>query len=154
MGIVSVREQLKRFNKEIDIIEFKISTATVIEAANALNTEPARIAKTLAFKVNDKAVLIVMTGDARIDNSKYKAYFNTKAKMLTPDEVREFTGHEVGGVCPFGLKNNLDIYLDDSLKRFVTVFPACGNANSAIEISISELENITKPVAWVDVTRI
>ncbi len=154
MGIVSVREQLKRFNKEIDIIEFKISTATVIEAANALNTEPARIAKTLAFKVNDKAVLIVMTGDARIDNGKYKAYFSTKAKMLTPDEVREFTGHEVGGVCPFGLKNNLDIYLDDSLKRFVTVFPACGNANSAIEISISDLENITKPVAWVDVTRI
>ncbi|MDD2434898.1 MAG: YbaK/EbsC family protein [Bacilli bacterium] len=153
MGIISVKEQLKKFNKEQDIIEFDVSTATVIEAANALNTEPARIAKTLSFKTNDKAILIVMAGDARIDNSKYKAYFKIKAKMLTPEEVLDFTGHEVGGVCPFGLKHELDIYLDDSLKRFKNVFPACGTTNSAIELNLKDLEEIVKPISWIDVTK-
>ena len=154
MSIISVKEQLKKYDKVKDIIEFNISTATVLEAANALNIEPSRIAKTLSFRLNDGCILIVMAGDARVDNVKFKNYFNIKARMLTAEEVFNFTGHQVGGVCPFGLKENIDIYLDESLKRFKTVYPACGNSNSCIELSLSDLEKITNPVDWIDISKL
>lgn len=154
MSIISVKEHLKGYNKEKDIIEFETSTATVLEAANALNIESSRIAKTLSFRYNDSCILVVMAGDARVDNAKFKNYFNIKARMLTPEEVFEYTGHKIGGVCPFGLKENIDVYLDESLKRFETVYPACGSSNSCIKLSLTDLENITNPVDWIDITKI
>lgn len=154
MSILSVKEHLKKFDKEKDIIEFDISTATVLEAANALNIEPSRIAKTLSFRYDDSCILVVMAGDARVDNAKFKNCFNIKARMLTPEEVFDYTGHKIGGVCPFGLKQNIGVYLDESLKRFETVYPACGNSNSCIELSLNDLENITNPVAWIDITKL
>ncbi len=154
MSIISVKKHLKKYDKEKDIIEFDISTATVLEAALALNVEPSRIAKTLSFRYSDSCILIVMAGDARVDNSKFKNCFNIKARMLSPDEVFEFTGHQIGGVCPFGLKQDIDIYLDESLKRFETVYPACGNSNSCIELSLTDLEKITNSKNWIDITKI
>jgi len=153
VAIEVVREYFKQFNRENHIIEHQQSTATVQEAADALNVIPARIAKTLSFKVNDEAILIVAAGDAKIENAKFKAQFGTKAKMLTPDEVLQITGHAVGGVCPFGLTTDVPVYLDASLKRFTTVFPACGSSNSSIELSIPELEQFAKVRAWVSVTK-
>jgi prolyl-tRNA editing enzyme YbaK/EbsC (Cys-tRNA(Pro) deacylase) len=154
MGFIDAKEHLRKFDKEKDIIEFETSTATVLEAANALNIEPARIAKTLSFRYDDSCILVVMAGDARVDNVKFKNYFNIKARMLTAEEVFNFTGHQVGGVCPFGLKENIDIYFDESLKRFKTVYPACGNSNSCIELSLSDLEKITNPVDWIDISKL
>lgn len=136
------------------IQEFAVSSATVELAAEALHTEGCRIAKTLSFLVDKEAVLIVCAGDTRIDNSKYKAFFHTKAKMLAPQEVEERIGHAIGGVCPFGINEDVKVYLDASLKRFETVFPACGSSNSAIEMSIPELEQFAKPLAWIDVCKI
>ena len=131
-----------------------MSSATVELAAKALNCEPERIAKTLSFLVGEEAVLVVAAGDTKIDNPKYKAQFGTKAKMLSPDQVVEMVGHAVGGVCPFAIKEGVKVYLDESLKRFETVFPACGSSNSAIELTIPELEQYSSYVEWVDVCKI
>ncbi len=135
------------------IQEFDVSSATVELAAAALGCEPKRIAKSLSFKVDDRAILVVTAGDAKVDNSKYKACFHSKAKMLSPDEVETFIGHAVGGVCPFSINKNVDVYLDISLKRFKTVFPACGSSNSAIELTIDELEKYSNPLQWIDVCK-
>lgn len=153
MAIENVRKYFKEQGIEDRVQEFQVSSATVELAAAALHCEPQRIAKTLSFMIHDHAVLIVVAGDARIDNSKYKAKFKAKAKMLAPSEVEEMVGHAVGGVCPFGIKDGVTVYLDESLKRFETVFPACGSSNSAIELSISELEAYSGFVEWVDVCK-
>ncbi len=153
MAIEQAREYLKKWNVEDRILEFPVSSATVELAAKALGCEPARIAKTLSFLVNDAAVLVVTAGDAKIDNGKFKQQFHTKAKMLSPDQVEKMVGHAVGGVCPFGVKEGVTVYLDVSLKRFETVFPAAGSSNSAIELSIPELEQFSGSIAWVDVCK-
>ena len=153
MSTISVIEHLKKYNMDKRIITVDTSSATVAEAALALGTEEARIAKTLSFRLKDKYILIVVKGDVKIDNAKYRHEFGEKAHMLTFDEVEEITGHPVGGVCPFGVKEGVDIYLDESLKKFDTVFPACGNVNNAIEISIPELEEVTGYIKWVDVCK-
>ncbi len=153
MAIEAVKEYFAQFGLADRVQEFDVSSATVELAAQALGCQPCRIAKTLSFLVDGRAVLIVAAGDAKIDNPKYKAQFGTKAKMLTPDEVVELVGHAVGGVCPFGIKEGVAVYLDRSLKRFETVFPACGSSNSAIELSIEELERYSGYTAWVDVCK-
>lgn len=153
MAIEKVKEYFARYGIADRVQEFEVSSATVELAAQALHCEPCRIAKTLSFMVDGSAILIVAAGDARIDNHKYKQRFATKAKMLTADEVEELTGHAVGGVCPFGIREGVAVYLDDSLKRFETVFPACGSSNSAIELSIEELERYSGYTAWVDVCK-
>ena len=130
-----------------------MSSATVDLAAQALGWEPCRIAKTLSFLVDGRPILIVAAEDAKIDNPKFKAQFGTKAKMLTPDEAETLVGHAVGGVCPFGINEGVLVYLDESLKRFTTVFPACGSSNSAIELSIDELEKYSGFVSWIDVCK-
>ena len=154
MAIEKVREYLKQFGAENKIIEFTTSSATVDLAAAALGCEPCRIAKSLAFKVGEKVVLIVAAGDAKVDNAKFKAFFQVKAKMLSLNEAEELVGHAVGGVCPFALNEGVEVYLDQSLKRFQTVYPACGSSNSAIELTIAQLEQYSQNVkAWVDVTK-
>ena len=153
MSVLSVREHLKKYNMEDRIITVPTSSATVAEAALALGTEEARIAKTLSFKLKDRCILIVVKGDVKIDNSKYKHTFGEKAHMLSFDEKKKKIGHPVGGVCPFGVNDGVSIYLDESLKRFTTVFPACGNTNNAIEVSIPELEEVTGYTGWVDVCK-
>ena len=153
MAIEKVKEYFKKWNIENKILEFDVSSATVELAAQAVGCEPKRIAKTLSFMVDSKPILIVVAGDAKIDNQKYKAQFMTKAKMLTPDEVIDLTGHAVGGVCPFGIKEGVLVYLDESLKRFKTVFPACGSSNSAIELTIEELEKFSNYSSWIDVCK-
>lgn len=152
MAIEAVREYLKKWNAEGRILEFDVSSATVELAAQAVGCEPARIAKTLSFKVGDGCILIVTAGDAKVDNAKYKAAFHTKAKMLSADEVTELVGHAVGGVCPFGVKMGVTVYLDESLKRFGTVFPAAGSSNSAIELTMEELEQFSGGT-WIDVCK-
>lgn len=151
MSIEKVREYFRKYNLEDKILEFDVSSATVELAAKALNVVPARIAKTLSFKQEEGCILIVCAGDVRVDNKKYKAYFHTKARMLTPAEVLEYTGHAIGGVCPFGVSNTVEVYLDESLKRFTTVFPACGSSNSAIEFTPEELFKYSSALAWIDV---
>ena len=136
------------------ILEFDVSSATVELAAQALHCEGARIAKTLSFHVGDQAILIVTAGDTKIDNAKYKATFGTKAKMLSFEEVEPLIGHGVGGVCPFGINEGVKVYLDESMKRFETVFPACGSSNSAIELTIPELEQYSGYEKWVDVCKL
>lgn len=153
MSIEKVRAYLAPLGMADKIQEFPVSSATVELAAQALGCEGARIAKTLSFLVEDKAVLIVAAGDARVDNSKFKGFFHTKAKMLTPEQAVELVGHAVGGVCPFGVNEGVLVYLDESLKRFETVFPACGSANSAIELTIPELERLSGFTAWVDLCK-
>ena len=153
MAIERVREYFKSFGIEDRIKEFEVSSATVQLASEALGCEPKRIAKSLSFMVNGGAILVVAGGDARIDNSKFKTQFGTKAKMLTPDEAIELVGHAVGGVCPFALNEGVSVYLDKSLARFETVFPACGSSNSAIELTIAELEKYSGSVSWVDVCK-
>ena len=154
MSIDKVKNYFSQYDKENDIKELPVSSATVPEAAQALGCEEARIAKTLSLKLNDAAILIVMAGDAKIDNHKYKQAFGKKAIMLKFDEVETMTGHPVGGVCPFAVNPDVKIYLDESLKRFSTVFPACGSANSAIELTIDELSKYSNAVRWVDVAKI
>ena len=153
MAIDKVKEYFKQYNIEDRIQEFEVSSATVELAAQALSCEPCRIAKTLSFMVEDKAILIVAAGDAKVDNPKYKAQFSAKAKMLTQDEANDMIGHAVGGVCPFGINEGVVVYLDESLKRFDTVFPACGSSNSAIELTIEELEKYSNYTEWIDVCK-
>ncbi|CDD09295.1 ybaK/prolyl-tRNA synthetase domain protein [Clostridium sp. CAG:349] len=154
MAIEKVRTYFEQFGIADRIKEFHESSATVELAAHALNIEPCRIAKTLSFMLGDKAILIVTAGDAKIDNHKYKSFFGAKAKMLKPEEVNDLIGHGIGGVCPFGINDGVTIYLDESLKRFKTVFPACGSSNSAIELTIPELEKYSNFVEWIDVCKI
>jgi prolyl-tRNA editing enzyme YbaK/EbsC (Cys-tRNA(Pro) deacylase) len=153
MSFDRAKEYLKQFGLESHVMEFDVSSATVELAAEAVGCEPARIAKTLSFQVGDESILIVAAGDARIDNSKYKAYFHTKAKMLSFDEVEEKIGHAVGGVCPFGVKEGVKVYLDTSLKRFESVYPACGSSNSAVKLTMEELERSSGYTAWIDVCK-
>lgn len=153
MAIEVVREYLKQWNADSRILEFPVSSATVELAAQAVGCEPARIAKTLSFLVEDHAVLIVTAGDRKVDNPKYKAMFHTKAKMLSPEQVTEMVGHSVGGVCPFGVKEGTEIYLDESLRRFQTVYPAAGSSNSAIEVTMDELEKYSGSSKWIDVCK-
>ena len=152
MAIDKVREYFKKYNIDNKIIEFNESSATVELAAKALNTEGKRIAKTMSFRLKDKVILIVLAGDAKISNSKYKSIFHEKAHMLKFEEVNELIGHPVGGVCPFAINEGVKVYLDESLKRFETVFPACGSANSAIELTIEELEKYSNYIDWVEVS--
>lgn len=154
MAIEKVRAYFEQFGIADRIKEFHESSATVELAAHALCTEPCRIAKTLSFMLGDKAILIVTAGDAKIDNHKYKSFFGAKAKMLKPEEVNDLIEHSIGGVCPFGINDGVTVYLDESLKRFGTVFPACGSSNSAIELSIPELEKYSNFVEWIDVCKI
>lgn len=151
MAIDQVREYFKKYNMDDRIQEFDESGATVSEAAKALHTEGKRIAKTMSFKLSDGVILIVLAGDAKTSNSKFKATFHEKAHMLSYEEVNELIGHPVGGVCPFAIKPGVKVYLDESLKRFKTVFPACGSTNSAIELTIPELEKYSNYTSWVDV---
>jgi prolyl-tRNA editing enzyme YbaK/EbsC (Cys-tRNA(Pro) deacylase) len=153
MAIEKVKEYFKGLGLEERVMEFAVSSATVELAAKAVGCEPARIAKTLSFRLGEKSILIVVAGDAKIDNGKYKAQFATKAKMLTPEEVQKFIGHEIGGVCPFAVNDGVDVYLDISLKRFASVYPACGSSNSAIELTIPELEKYSNCQEWVDVCK-
>lgn len=153
MAIQKVREYFKQLGIEARIQEFEVSSATVELAAEALGCEGCRIAKSLSFKVDDKPILVVAAGDAKVDNHKYKEQFSQKAKMLSLDECEQLIGHAVGGVCPFAINDGVDVYLDESLKRFDTVFPACGSSNSAIELTIAELEKYSKYKAWVDVCK-
>jgi len=154
MSLEKVKEYFRTKGIEERIQEFEVSSATVALAAKALHCEENRIAKTLSFHVGEKVVLIVAAGDTKIDNAKYKAYFGTKAKMLSYDEAEPFIGHAVGGICPFAVNAGVETYLDVSLKRFETVFPACGSANSAIELSLEELEEYSGFVDWIDVCKI
>ena len=154
MSVEKVREYFKTKGIDERIQEFEVSSATVSLAAKALECEESRIAKTLSFHIGEKVVLIVTGGDAKIDNPKYKARFGTKAKMLSFDEAERLIGHAVGGVCPFAVNEGVDIYLDISLKRFNTVFPACGSSNSAIELSMRELEEYSDFIEWIDVCKI
>lgn len=154
MSIERAREYLKQFGIEDRMQELPVSSATVALAAEALGCAPQRIAKTLSFMVEDAAILIVAAGDVKIDNSKYKKRFAVKAKMLSPEQVTKQIGHAIGGVCPFGVKDGVKVYLDESLKRFETVFPACGSGNSAIEMTIPELEKYSGCECWVDVCKL
>lgn len=153
MSIDKVREYLKNFGYENNIIELQVSSATVELASKALNCECGKIAKTLSFKINDSVILIVTAGDVKIDNAKYKQKFNTKAKMLSLEEAETLIGHAIGGVCPFGINPNIKVYLDESLKKYSTVYPACGSSNSAIELSIDELEKLSDFSEWVNVCK-
>lgn len=154
MAIDKVKAFMAARGMEDRILEFETSSATVELAAQAVGCEPARIAKTLSFYVDDRVALVVAAGDARIDNPKFKAQFHTKAKMLKAEDAETRIGHAVGGVCPFAVNNGCDIYLDVSLKRFSTVFPACGSSNSAIELTCSELEELCTPCSWIDVCKL
>lgn len=154
MSIEKVREYFRQWNMENRIQEFDVSSATVELAAKALNCEPARIAKTIAIKSADEGVILIVTaGDAKIDNSKFKAKFGIKPRMLDPGEAETMVGHAVGGVCPFAVNEGVKTCLDVSLKRFRTVFPACGSSNSAIELTIEELETCSRFIEWVDVCK-
>lgn len=153
MSIERVREYLKQFQAEQNILEFPVSSATVELAAQAANCEPARIAKTLSFYGQNGCLLVVAAGDAKIDNSKFKHTFGCKAKMLSPEDVLTMTGHAIGGVCPFGVPETASVYLDISLQRFHTVFPACGSSNSAIELDCDTLFRYADAIDWVDVCK-
>lgn len=153
MSIERVKEYFGKFHMADRIQEFDVSSATVELAAQALNCEGCRIAKSLSFKVADKPIVIVVAGDAKVDNAKYKHQFGAKAKMLTVEEAVEMIGHAVGGVCPFAVNEGVTVYLDESLKRFETVFPACGSSNSAIELTIEELETYSGYTEWVNVCK-
>ena len=154
MSIEKVRAYFKNEGLEERIREFDVSSATVELAAQALNCEPRRSAKTLSFHVGERVILSVLAGDAKIDNKKYKAQFGTKAKMLSREETGPLVGYDVGGICPFAINEGVEVYLDQSLKRFDTVYPACGSANSAIELTIPELERYSCSKGWVDLSKI
>ena len=153
MSLNKVKEYFKKYNIDNRIIELPTSSATVKEAAESLNTEECRIAKTLSFIVDSKPILIVTAGDTKIDNTKYKSIFHTKAKMIPAEDVNSLIGHNIGGVCPFAINDNVTVYLDESLKRFETVYPACGSSNSAIELTIKELEKYSNYNCWIDVCK-
>lgn len=153
MSIIKIREYFKKDDLDSRIIELNESSATVELAALALGCEAKRIAKTLGFLVDNQPILIVAAGDARVDNQKFRDFFNTKANMIPFERVEDLIGHEVGGVCPFAINENVKVYLDISLKRFKTVFPACGSSNSVIELSIEELEKYANYINWIDVCK-
>ena len=153
MSFERAKEYLKELGLENKVKEFPVSSATVEEAAKAVGCEEEKIAKTLSFIVEDKPILIVVAGDCKVDNSKYKAEFHKKAKMIPFTEVEELIGHSVGGVCPFGIKNGVTVYLDESLRRFDTVYPACGSSNSAVKLTIEKLEKTSKYEKWIDVCK-
>ena len=153
MSIEKVKDFFAAMGRENEVLEFEVSSATVELAAAALGCEGCRIAKTLSFLVDGAPVLVVAAGDARVDNGKFKAFFHTKAKMLPPEEASTLVGHAVGGVCPFAVNEGVSTYLDVSLKRFDTVFPACGSSNSAIELTLLELEKHSGSKAWIDVCK-
>lgn len=154
MSIESVKAHFKKWDREQDVMEFDSLSATVEQAAETIGVSPAQIAKTLSFRGDgDEAILVVAAGDAKVDNKKFRKTFGLKARMLSAEEVLEQTGHAVGGVCPFGLKNNLDVYLDESMKRFETLFPACGSSNSAIELTPEEINTYSDAKSWVDVCK-
>ena len=154
MSIVKVREYLKDFGADGRILEFPVSSATVELAAKALGTAPARIAKTLSFRLASGVILVVLAGDAKTDNRKYRETFGEKARMLDREEAEALVGHAVGGVCPFAVNESVKVYLDVSLKRFATVFPAAGSANSAIELTPAELKTFSRAAGWVDVGKL
>lgn len=154
MSIDKVKAYFRELGVEDKVQELEESSATVELAAQALGVEPGRIAKTLSFMVDGSPILIVAAGDVKIDNAKYKKFFGAKAKMLTPDEAVTLIGHAVGGVCPFAVNEGVTVYLDESLKKFVTVFPACGSSNSAIELTMEELEKYSLYKEWVDVCKL
>ena len=151
MALETARKYLEEKGFGDRVMVFEVSSATVELAAQAVGTEPARIAKSLTFLVDEKPIMILCAGDAKVNNSKYKAFFHTKAKMLRFDQVHEMIGHDVGGVCPFGIHEGVTVYLDESLKRFDTVYPACGSASSAVRLSIPELEEVSGYSQWIDV---
>lgn len=153
MAIEAVRDYLKQYGRAQDVLEFTVSSATVELAAQALSVIPARIAKTLSFKSDEGCILVVTAGDARVENSKFRTEFGCKAKMLKADEVLALTGHAVGGVCPFAVGETAKVYVDVSLQRFATVFPACGSSNSAIELNCEELYSYAQGIKWVDVCK-
>lgn len=153
MSLEKAREYLKRYGLESKVMEFDVSSATVEEASKAINCRKEEIVKTLSFIVNEKPILIAVAGDSKIDNVKFKLEFHTKAKMIPFDSVEELIGHAVGGVCPFGIKENVDVYLDNSLKRFTTVYPACGSSNSAVKLTLNELEKTSNYKKWIDVCK-
>lgn len=153
MAFDKAKSYLKEKGYADRVKEFDVSSATVELAAIAVGTAPERIAKSLTFMVEDRAVMIICAGDAKIDNSKFKGYFHTKAKMLTPEEVETLIGHSIGGVCPFGINDGVRVFLDESLKRFDIVYPACGSSNSAVELSCEELEKLSACEAWIDVCK-
>lgn len=154
MSVDTVRTYLSQYDFADRILEFDVSSATVELAAEAVGCEPGMITKSLTFLVDDKAVMIIAAGDMKIDNAKYKAFFHTKAKMLTPDQVVDMIGHAVGGVCPFAVKEGVSVYLDESLKRFETVYPAAGSSNSAVRLSIADLEQCSGYLQWIDVCKL
>ena len=154
MSVDKVKKYLEQWGMQDQVMEFPVSSATVEEAARALHCEGQRIAKTLSFKVEDKPILIVMAGDAKVDNHKYKNCFNKKASMLKSEEVEEWIGYPVGGVCPFDVPDQVAVYLDESLRRFETVFPACGSTNSAIEMTMAQLERCSRARQWIDVSKL
>lgn len=153
MSFVKAKEYLQKYGLKSKIMEFNVSLATVEEAAKAINCKEAEIAKTLSFIVDNKPILIVVSGDSKVDNSKFKIEFHTKAKMIPFDNVEKLIGHAVGGVCPFGINENVEIYLDISLKRFTIVYPACGSSNSAVKLTIDELEKTSNYKKWIDVCK-
>ena len=153
MAIEKVIEYFQKLGCAEKIKQFEVSSATVELAAKALGCEGARIAKTLSFLVDGSAVLIVTAGDMKIDNAKYKALFHTKAKMLSPEQVDELVGHSIGGVCPFAVNEGCKVYLDESLKRFEIIYPAAGNAQSAVELTPEELEKYSGSLGWIDVCK-
>ncbi len=153
MSIEKVKAYFASVGMADRVLEFEASSATVALAAEALGCEPARIAKSLSFADGEGALLIIAAGDAKVDNPKFKARFGMKAKMLTPEDAVRLIGHAVGGVCPFAVNEGVPVYLDESLRRFTTVYPACGSSNSAIELTIPELEEHAHPAAWVDVCK-
>ncbi len=154
MSIEMARAYFRSLGIEDRILEFEESSATVELAAQALSVSPARITKTLSFKTDNGCMLIACAGDARVDNRKFKDLFNFKAKMLSPEETSEMVGHDIGGVCPFGIKDGIPVYLDESMLRFDTVFPAAGSSNSAIEMTIDELFKYSHAKGWVDVCKV
>ncbi|MBQ8610691.1 MAG: YbaK/EbsC family protein [Oscillospiraceae bacterium] len=153
MAIEKVKDYFARWGMQDKIMEFEVSSATVELAAQALHCEGARIAKTLSFLVGEESVLVVAAGDARVDNHKFKETFGVKAKMIPGDQVEERIGHAVGGVCPFGVNDGVKVFLDESLRRFDTVYPACGSSNSAIQLTVAELEKYAAAQSWVDVCK-
>ena len=154
MAIDKVKEYFKEFGREKDVLEFNESSATVHDAALAIGCDEAHIAKTMSYFIGDNPILIVLAGDTKVDNSKYKQKFSCKAKMIPADMLESVIGHAMGGICPFAINDGITVYLDESLKRFDYVYPACGSANSAIKLTIPELEKYSNFKEWIDVGKL
>lgn len=154
MSIETAKKHLEKYGFADKVIEFDVSSATVELAAAAVGCEPCMICKSLTFNVNGEAVMILAAGDAKVDNGKYKGFFGTKAKMLTPDEVESMIGHRIGGVCPFGINDGVKVYLDISMKRFEYIYPAAGSSNSAIKLTMDEIERLSETDGWIDVCKL